>query len=228
MPRPRALLFDLDGTMVETDPLHLKVFNVLLEQNGKIAVDFEYYKKNILGKINSNLFPFLFPEKDAATLFEMGNLKEQMFRDMVGETRLEPVAGLITLLDWAKENGVSCAIVTNAMRPNADLMIKSLGLEGRFDALVIGEELPHGKPHPLPYLTALAEFGCAAAEAFAFEDSLSGLRAAVAAGIPTFGMDSSLPAETLRAAGAVEVLKNFEDGKLWERLGGKKHLISIT
>lgn len=83
---------------------------------------------------------------------------------------------------------------------------------------MIGDELPRGKPDPLPYLTGLERLGGIAERALAFEDSLSGIRAASAAGIFTFGMRTALPAQTLLDAGASEVIDDFTAASLWRRL----------
>lgn len=88
--------------------------------------------------------------------------------------------------------------------------------------LVVGDELARGKTDPLPYLTGLRLTGGAAVGAVAFEDSLSGVRAAVAAGITTIGMLTSLSEQTLREAGAGSVARNFADERLWEALNSKR------
>lgn len=88
-------------------------------------------------------------------------------------------------------------------------MLASLGLGDRFAPIVIGAELPHGKPHPLPYRTALDTLGIAATQAVAFEDSLSGVRSATQAGIATVGLTTGLDAGALQAAGAVHRVRDF-------------------
>ena len=84
------------------------------------------------------------------------------------------------------------AAVTNAPRLNAEMMLAGLGIAHRFKALVIGDELHHGKPHPLPYLEGLRPLGAEAERSLAFEDSRSGVQSATAAGIATVGMLTSL------------------------------------
>ena len=84
--------------------------------------------------------------------------------------------------------------------------------------LVIGDELARGKPDPLPYLTGLERLGAKAGDAMAFEDSLSGMRACVAAGIESVGLQVALSADALRGAGASLVVRDFADPELWARL----------
>lgn len=210
-----ACLFDLDGTMVDTDALHLRAYNAMLRPHGK-QVDAAYYKTRIMGFPNEAILAEMFPNRPAEERVDMIESKETLFRSYLG--RLKPTPGLLSLLHWAERNTVSCAVVTNAPRANATQMLAGLGLGERFDCLVIGDELPHGKPHPLPYQTAMLQLGASPSYAVAFEDSLSGVRAARAAGLTTFGMLTSLDEAALREAGALQTIRDFRDGGLWHWL----------
>ena len=104
--------------------------------------------------------------------------------------------------------------VTNAPRLNAEMLLAGLGITDRFKALVIGDELAHGKPHPMPYLEGLRAVSAAAALSVAFEDSRSGIQSASAAGIATIGIRTSLGHADMVAAGAVTTAANFDDPEL--------------
>jgi beta-phosphoglucomutase-like phosphatase (HAD superfamily) len=110
--------------------------------------------------------------------------------------------------------GLPYAAVTNAPRANADLILDAIGIRERFDVIVLGDELAHGKPHPMPYLEGLRRLGADAAFAVAFEDSPSGVKSATSAGIATIGMLTGQTVETLRAAGAVHVAANYAEAEL--------------
>ena len=210
-----ALLFDLDGTLVDTDVHHMAAWNDVLAPPGR-AVDHDGYRRNIMGFTNEAILAWLFGDS-AASHHAMPLEKERRFRARLD--RLEPTAGLPVLLTAAAAREWPCAVVTNAPRDNAELMLRGLGLATRFPVLVIGDELPRGKPDPLPYLTAMERLGVSAAQSIAFEDSLSGIRAAAGAGVFTVGMLSALPEEALRAAGASMVVRDFTDAALLRRLG---------
>jgi HAD superfamily hydrolase (TIGR01509 family) len=210
-----TLLFDLDGTMTDTDALHLAAYNGLLAPFGR-DMSLAYYRAHVMGAPNDAIMQRLFPDRGADDHAAFAAAKEAAFRASVD--RLEPLAGLLELLDWADAAGCARAVVTNAPRANAEMMLDGLGLKARFPTLVIGEELAHGKPHPLPYLTGLERTGSVAERALAFEDSLSGVRSASAAGIRTVGMLTSLSEAALREAGARSVAADFRDRGLWELL----------
>ncbi|WP_338806473.1 HAD-IA family hydrolase [Pseudomonas chlororaphis] len=210
-----ALLFDLDGTLIDTDDLHLNAYNQLLARWGKF-MSLDYYKAHVMGFPDDMIFSGLFPNAPAAQYPELAAQKEAMFRAQLRETT--PVPGVLRTLDYAQAAGIPMAVVTNAPRENAEAMLQGLGIAERFDALVIGGELARGKPDPLPYLTALQLLEVSADEALAFEDSLAGVRSAAAAGIHTFGMLSGLEETQLREAGARSIIRDFNDEALWQRL----------
>ena len=203
-----TLLFDLDGTLTDTDHLHLEAYRRLLARFGR-SVSEDEYRHRIMGAANDAIMAWLFAAKDPAEHRALADEKEAIFRSLAD--RMTPTAGLLPLLDWADARGLRMAVVTNAPRANAEMMLAALGLATRFGALVIGDELARGKPDPLPYATALARLGSVAARALAFEDSRSGVASASAAGVDTIGVGSGLAPETLRAAGAIAVIRDFRD-----------------
>ncbi len=208
-----ALLFDLDGTLTDTDKLHLPAFQQLLAEHGR-TLSAEEFETHCSGRANPVLFAYLFPEHSVAERAALADRKEALFRAMA--PTLEPIPGLMRLLDFAKAKSIRMAVVTNAPRANAEHMLDALGLSSRFDALVIAEELPLAKPDPLPYLTGLERLKGRAEAALAFEDSVPGLTAAVKAGVFTVGLSTSQSPQALLDAGAHLVIADFEDERLWQ------------
>ncbi|WP_206858873.1 HAD family hydrolase [Lysobacter changpingensis] len=206
MPHDFVLLFDLDGTLVNTDELHFAAFQTLLADFDR-TLTMETYRSRIMGASNEAIMRELFPDQPIEAHARLADRKEALFRSAV--TTLEPTRGAIELLDWARRHDVRVGVVTNAPRANAELMLGGIGVLDRIDALVIGEELARGKPDPLPYLTGLERLGGTARCALAFEDSLSGIRSARAAGIRTFGLRGALSDDALCDAGADEVIDDF-------------------
>ena len=204
----RYLLFDLDGTLSETDSLHLPTWVEALLPHG-IEVDEAFYRENISGRANAEIVGDLLPDLSEREGREIVEAKEAGFRGRAGE--LEPLPGLLDFLVTVKERGVKTGLVTNAPRENVGAVLAALGLEDFFDAVVPAEEVRAAKPDPEPYLTALEKLGAEPGEALAFEDSLSGIRSAVDAGVPTVGIASTQEPEKLREAGAFTVARDFTD-----------------
>lgn len=205
-----CLLFDLDGTLVHTDPVHLEAFNAMLAPFGR-AVDEAFYQQHVMGRQNAAIMRDIFPDLPEAEHRRLADEKEARFRALAGAGALHPLPGLLDLLAKAHEQHIGCCIVTNAPRANASQMLSAIGLAERFDVIVIGDELEHAKPHPMPYLTGLARLGGAAERSVAFEDSRSGIQAASEAGLPVIGVATSLDGPALLAAGAALAAPDFTD-----------------
>ncbi|MBE9635652.1 HAD family hydrolase [Salipiger mangrovisoli] len=206
----KALLFDLDGTLLHSDPLHFEVFAGLYAERGRELTEAGYLS-DIHGRHNLDSFPELFPGEDAHAL---SDLKEARFRDRLVEGHA-PMPGAVALLDRAEARGWRIAVVTNAPRVNAEAMLRAIGLRPRIELLVIGDECSRAKPDPEPYLAAMRAFDVAPRECLAFEDSPSGMRAAAASGAHTVGIRSSgLTVRQLQDAGAQTVVTDYTDPAL--------------
>jgi beta-phosphoglucomutase len=211
----KALIFDMDGTLVHSDPVHLEAFAEVLKAEG-VDINEEIYRSTIIGRTNEAIFASLLPHLPVEKHETYADEKEATFRRMAQD--LKPLEGLLDLLGWAEMRGIRIALVTNAPRLNADHMLEALGLAGRFEVEITIEEVERGKPDPLPYLTALERLGIQADEAIAFEDSPSGMRAAKAAGLFSFGVLTGLTGDEMRRIGADGAIVTFHDRALWEIL----------
>jgi HAD superfamily hydrolase (TIGR01509 family) len=211
-----ALLFDLDGTLTDTDRLHLVAIQQLLMEEDDRDFTQAQFETLCSGRANAQMCMNLFPERSVAEHQAFADRKEARFRAL--SSHLEPIAGLDRLLGYAEQHGIGMVVVTNAPRANADHMLGALGLAQRLERVVVAEELPHAKPHPLPYLTGLQHLQAEAHLGLAFEDSIPGITAAKAAGIFTVGLATSQSHATLSAAGADLVIDDYTDPRLWAHL----------
>jgi HAD superfamily hydrolase (TIGR01509 family) len=211
----KALIFDMDGTLVHSDPVHLDAFAEILKPEG-VAIDEEIYRSTIIGRTNEAIFASLLPHLSVERHEVYADEKEAAFRRMAQD--LEPLEGLLDLLDWAEAQSIRIALVTNAPRLNADHMLEALRLTERFPIQITIDQVERGKPDPLPYLTAIEQLGIRADEAIAFEDSPSGMKAAKAAGLFSFGVLTGLSASELTKVGADRTIETFRDRALWEVL----------
>lgn len=207
----RALLFDLDGTIAETDPLHLVAFNAVLGEAGR-SISWDDYATRVLGRSNEAIFTDLFPEADAPERARLADRKEALFREALGS--IAPRAGLPALLDRAEAQGLALAVVTNAPRANAEATLAACGIADRFPLVIVADDLPRAKPDPLPYATAMERLGAAPGACIAFEDSVSGVRSASGAGARVFAVQGGPPDDALRAAGAGDLIRDFTAASL--------------
>ncbi|GAB4857749.1 hypothetical protein Ancab_015657 [Ancistrocladus abbreviatus] len=214
-----AVLIDVDGTLCDSDPLHYYAFRELLQQigfNGGVPIDEEFYIENIAGKHNDDIARALFPD-DFERGIKFTDEKEAYFRKFAKE-QLKAINGLYKLTKWVEDHGWKRAAVTNAPRANAELMISTLGLTEFFHAVVIGDECERAKPHPDPYLKGLEVLNASKERSFVLEDSVSGIKAGVAAGMPVIGLTTRNPEHLLMEAKPAFLIKDYEDPKLWAAL----------
>jgi beta-phosphoglucomutase len=214
----RALIFDMDGTLVHSDPVHMKAFAEVLGPEG-VAIDDAVYRNSIIGRTNESIFATLLPERTISDHEAFADRKEAAFRRLASD--LEPLDGLLKLLGWADSHAVKVGLVTNAPTLNAAHMLDVMNLKDRFAVKITRDDVSRGKPDPLPYLTALERLGVSAKEAIAFEDSPSGMRAAKGAGLFSFGILTGLTAPEMMQAGADITIPNFQHQALWDVLAAR-------
>ncbi|CDP09369.1 unnamed protein product [Coffea canephora] len=215
-----AILFDIDGTLCDSVPIHYYAFREMLQEvgyNGGQPITEEFFIKRMNGLHNDELCHLLFPDWDFDRAMKFMDDKEAMFRRLAPE-QLKPVNGLDKLCKWIEERGLKRAAVTNAPKESAELIISMLGLDDFFELIVLGSECERAKPFPDPYLKAVEHLKVAREHAFVVEDSASGVKAGVAAGMPVVAIASRNPEKLLKAAGATLVVTDFEDTNLWGAL----------
>lgn len=201
-----AILYDLDGTLANTDPFHYRAWREMLRPFG-FEIDETFYKTRISGRLNPAIVADLLPQLTPEAGEQFAAQKEARFRELAPQ--LTRMAGLSDLLHWATVRKLKQAVVTNAPSENVRHTLNALNLESSFEQVVIAEELGIGKPDPAPYLYTLAQLSVAPDRAIAFEDSPSGIRSAVSAGILTVGIASTRTAQSLYTVGAVLVVPDF-------------------
>lgn len=207
-----ALLFDLDGTLVNTDPIHFVAWQKMLSRYG-IDIDESFYQKNISGRLNPEILADILPQLSPQEAVEFADEKEAMFREMAPS--LQRLPGLTELLAWTDTHNIKRGLVTNAPRANAYFMLEVLGLGAAFELIVLAEDEEKAKPDPTPYRVAAQRLGVSVENAIALEDSPSGIRSAVGAGIKTIGIASTHDPEKLCEIGACMAIPDFTDLRLW-------------
>lgn len=207
-----ALLFDLDGTLVDSDALHIQAFRSVAADRG-VSFDDDFFVKHMSGHTNAQICRSLFPDLSVAEHERIADEKEALFRSLLDGASLA-IPGVVALVKWAVGKGMKAGVVSNAPPANVQAVVTSLGLSGEFSVEICGGAVARGKPDPMPYQAALDRLGVLADQAVAFEDTALGIRAAVGAGIATVGMTTTQPDAALLAAGAVLAVKDYRDQRL--------------
>src|SRR5688572_3622658 len=209
--KARAVVFDLDGTLVDNMALHAEAFAEFMTRRGLPPLD-ETQRARLDGKRNTDIFPDLLGrELPREELLAVSEEKESLYRTL-SRGRLAPLAGLERFLEILAANGIPVAVATSGPAENVRHTLAELGLAERITVIVRGDEVPRGKPHPDIFLAAAARLGVPPAECVAFEDAPAGVAAARAAGMVCVALTTSFSAEAFRAAGIApdHVLPDFE------------------
>jgi HAD superfamily hydrolase (TIGR01509 family) len=197
--RPRAVVFDLDGTLADNMAWHARAFETFVARHGLPPVTMDL-RKRIDGKRNSEIFPLLFDR--TMTREEVRALeheKESAYRRLsTGGLRL--TAGAARLLDRLDAHGIAMAVATSAPAENVEHTLGELGLASRFRAIARSDQVPHGKPAPDVYLAAARLLGLAPETCLAFEDAPIGVAAARTAGMPCVAITTTFTADAFATA----------------------------
>lgn len=210
-----AVFYDLDGTLAHTDPIHFLAWQACLRDVG-LTIDEAFYKHRISGRLNPAIVADLLPHLSLEDGLAFADQKEARFRT-IAQT-LTPLPGVEVMLEWAQQQNLPQVLVTNAPPENVRFILETLSLDRAFETIILAEELPHGKPDPLPYQVALDRLNLEPQQVITFEDSPSGIRSAVAAGITTIGITSSHDPHQLQALGATLTIADFTAPTLWDWL----------
>ena len=195
----RALLIDLDGTLIHSDEAHLFAFNRVLDPFG-IQLTRDAFHAVVAGNNTPAIFRALIPGISAEEVTALGSQKENLIPSLLDH--MEAASGAMALLRAATESDCRVAVVTNATRENANAILGHLGMTRYITAVVAAEDSATPKPSPAPYSTALNLLGVVAESAVAVEDSVSGVTSAHGAGLVVLGISGEKSSEPLLAAGA--------------------------
>jgi beta-phosphoglucomutase len=181
-----ALIFDLDGVVIDSMPTHTLAWERYLEANGIDPGDVE---ARMHGKRNDDLVRDLFgAHLSDSAVFEHGAAKERLFREMIGATLMEKlVPGIREFLAEASKIG-PLAMGTNAEPANVDFTLNGAGIRQYFRVIVDGSQVSRAKPAPDVYLRGAELLGVDPANCIVFEDSPVGIEAARAAGMRVVGL----------------------------------------
>lgn len=214
MAKYKALLFDLDGTLVDSEHFHFNTWNELLAESN-VQLEYTDFLKNYAG------IPLPGNAQRLKELYEIETPIELLIsrkEDLTVERLKTSVIGLMPYvqetMDFFKAKGIKMALVTASKRADVDEMFRKNGLGQFFDLLITRSDVTHSKPDPESYNLAVEQLGLEKSECLVFEDTLNGLKAAKAAHLTCFAIQANVEDhEKLSAADKIfldfQVVKDF-------------------
>ncbi len=213
MSLPAAVLWDMDGTLVDTEPYWIAAEHGIVEEHGGTWND--EFAHQLVG--NDLMVSAAFIRDHSPITWEPDRIVEELLVRVVARVRQHVPwrPGARELLAALGDAGVPSALVTMSWRSLADAVVEALP-DGTFAVVVTGDEVPHGKPHPAPYHRAAGLLGVEPVACVAIEDSPTGVRSAVAAGVPTLAVPHVVPVPPTAGAVHVDTLSGMTPERLAE------------
>jgi HAD superfamily hydrolase (TIGR01509 family) len=203
----RGVIFDMDGVLVDSHAVHRKAWRLFFQTLGREVPECEL--AFILdGRKRGDILRHFLGECADPEIEELGRRKDCIFRQM--QLDIAPIPGAVRLVGELHRHGAALALATSASRSRASSTLTELGLLHCFQAVVTGEDVLLGKPDAAIYRLACQRIAIEPECLLAVEDAISGIRAAVGAGLSCIGVALHETQENLTAAGAVHVVRDFE------------------
>ncbi len=212
---PRAVVFDLDGLMFNTEQIYSHVLKELLRRREK---EFTHdLVDQMMGRPAAAAFGVLSSYHNLdESLEELMAESDAIFLGLL-DAQLAPMPGLVELLTALEQASIPKAIATSSRRSFTQRILGKFHFEPRFEFLLTGDDVTDGKPHPEIYLKAAERLAVPPAEMLVLEDSQNGCRAAIAAG--AFAV--AVPGEHSRShdfTGAAFIAEGLADPRIFEAL----------
>lgn len=202
----QAVIFDMDGVIIDSHPVHRLAWQKFLLTLGK-DVSPKDLDCILEGWRREDILRHFLGDLTESQLREYGNRKDEFFHQV--DIPVKPVAGLREFLDHLELHGVRKGVATSASERRTRFTLDRLHLTRHFAAIITANDVLKGKPDPTIYRRVADQMDVAPPEAVVIEDSVAGVKAAKAAGMQCLGMASNSRCDTLREAGADNVIPNF-------------------
>ncbi len=196
----QAIVFDFDGVLVDSEPLHYQAF-VLIARSLGLELTFEQYVQTYIGFDDRDAFRVMLEvtgrDKSDAAVAALCAKKRPAFEALTRATGKLALPGSVELLDASRASGLRVAIASGATRADIGLMLGLLDRADAFEVIVTADDVPRSKPDPASYAKAAAALGVEPGTCLAIEDTRAGLKSATAAGLRTLAITTSHAAEEL-------------------------------
>lgn len=191
----RALIFDMDGTIVDNMDFHTQAWITFFARRGKVIEPDAFFRDTAGRQGKEILRHYIGEELTDDELATLNHEKEVLYRELYGPHR-STIAGFDAFIEAGRAKGWKLAVATSASPGSASFILDEMGLHPRFDAVVIGTvDVPRGKPHPDVFLKAADRCETMPAQCIVFEDAPLGVEAARRAGMRAVVLTTTLPAE---------------------------------
>lgn len=213
---PKAIIFDFDGVIVDSEPLHYQAF-VLVGKSLNFEMTWEQYLNQYIGFDDRDAFRYMLHQaiegghtpdiKDVNKTMDDLIEKKRLAFEAIAETGTAAILGSVELIEEAHAAGLPIAIASGALHADIEQMLRLLNIRDKFDIIVAADDVEHSKPDPATYALAFEKLatkypdaGLTPGTTLAIEDTSAGLQSAIGASLQTLALTTTSPAEALQKA----------------------------
>jgi beta-phosphoglucomutase family hydrolase len=190
MSAARAVLWDMDGTLIDSEELHWISWRDTMVNEG-IAITREQFLSSF-GQRNDSIIPrWLGAASTPESIEKIANAKEELYRHLVRNSGISPLPGVANWVDRLHQQGWLQAIASSAPRPNIEVVLEALAAAHFFQGIVSAEDVRRGKPDPAVYLIAASRLGVSPDRCIVVEDAAAGIEGARRAGMRSIGVSQN-------------------------------------
>lgn len=193
----KGVIFDLDGVIVNTVPMHFRAWKKMFSQYGR-KFTFRDYKLKVDGIPRIEGARAILPELSAAELDKAASRKQAYFLEFLKKGRIKVYGDTVGLIKRLKENDIRTAVISSSK--NCRYILETAGISGLFEIIITGSDVRIGKPHPDVFLLAAKRLELKTKECVVVEDAVLGIIAAKRAKMKTVGVDRYRSPERLKQA----------------------------
>lgn len=204
----KAIIFDMDGVIIDNESVHQEAWKVFCKRRA-ISLKQEDFKDNINGKTSKDILTYLYNRELGIEELEIDSLEKIDITIELLQNRMEPTQGLRDILEIIYRKKIPMAIATSSRNKFVDFVLSELNIRKYFKIIVTANDIRLGKPNPEIYLTTAKRLRVNPRDCMVFEDSLSGIESAKAAGMKVVGISTTHPRKELSSADLV--LKSFKE-----------------
>ena len=203
----KGIIFDMDGTIVDSLPYHYKAWKIFFKEN-KVE-NFSEKLKDYKGGGTLDLMTAVYGDKySRKELKIMTDDKEIIFREIY-KNNVVPIMGFMDMFELIKSKKILVGIASNAIRKNVKMILSELKIYEKFDSIICGDEVRKGKPDPEMFDETVDRFNLKKEECLIFEDSVEGVSAAVNSKVDVVGITSSSSEKILIDKGCKTTIDNY-------------------
>ncbi|MEM7813882.1 MAG: HAD family phosphatase [Candidatus Aenigmatarchaeota archaeon] len=215
-----AVIFDVDGVVVDSEPYHMRSIRIILRPFG-VRYSNREYAKRFAGTGSRYIITTLVKEKGVrANIEKLVEERTTLYQRLIARHKLKTFPGFKALLRALKRRKIPIALASGGHRINVISSLKAAGLRpSDFPVKITVEDVPQRKPHPRIFLAAARALRAKPRDCVVIEDSIVGVQAAKRAGMRCIALLTTAAKKDLKSAGADLIVKDFRDPRLWRWLG---------